>query len=312
MERNANYAIVGLISAIVFVGLVVFVVWLAGNGFSRSTDAYDILFKGPVRGLSQGAEVHFNGIKVGDVRRIFLDPKDATMVIAKSRVTSDVPIRSDSVATLEPQGITGVNYIQIGAGTQSKPLLKDVTPAGQTPVIPTRADALSNLLNGSGNIVQRAGEAFDRVNQVLSDQNIKSIGDTLTSVKTVAGELAKRKAIIADAQKTVQDANSTVIQVRDLAKSSDNLVNSDGKRSLAKLADAATQIEAAAKSLRAMTDSLKDPTTEFATTALPRMSDAIISLQRATDQINQMVGEIRNNPRGFVAKPPAKQVEVKP
>jgi len=312
MERNANYALVGLISAIVSVGLVVFVVWLAGSGLSRSTDTYDIIFKGPVRGLAQGAEVHFNGIKVGDVRRIFLDPKDATMVIAEAKVTSDVPIRQDSVGTLEPQGITGVNYIQIGAGTSSKPLLKDVTPAGETPVIHTRADALSSLLGGAGGIVQKAGDVLDRVNQVLSDENIKTIGTSLTNIKTVTGELAKRKAIIADADKTITDADSTVLQVRELAKSSNNLVNEDGKHALSKLSDAATQIEAAAKSLRAMTDSLKGPTTAFATTALPQVSDAVISLQRATDQINQMVGDIRNNPRGFIAKTPAKQVEVKP
>jgi phospholipid/cholesterol/gamma-HCH transport system substrate-binding protein len=312
MERNANYALVGLISAIIFVGLVVFVVWLAGNGFSRNLDTYDILFKGPVRGLSQGAEVHFNGIKVGDVKRIFLDPKDATMVIAEARVTPDVPIRSDSVAMLEPQGITGVNYIQISAGTPSKPLLKAITPEGQTPVILTRADAFSNLLAGGGNIVQLASEALTRANRVLSDENVKSFGDTLTNMKTVTGELAKRKALIADAEKTVQDADSTVLQVRELAKSSNSLVNDQGKQTLTKLSDAATQIEGAAKSLRAMTDSLKEPTTEFATTALPQVSNAMLSLQRATDQINQLVGELRNNPRGFVAKPAAKQVEVKP
>jgi phospholipid/cholesterol/gamma-HCH transport system substrate-binding protein len=312
MERNANYALVGLISAIVFVGLVVFVVWLAGNGFSRSLDTYDIVFKGPVRGLSKGGEVDFNGIKVGEVSRIYLDPRDATMVIAEARVSSDVPIRQDSMATLEPQGITGVNYVQIGAGTPSKPLLKDVTPAGMTPVIHTRTDALTSLLAGGGGIVQKAGETLDRVNQVLSDQNIKTIGDSLTNIKTVTGELAKRKAIIADAEKTIQDADAAVNQVNDLAKSGDNLINGDGKQSFAKLSDAATQVEAAAKSLKAMTDSLKGPTTRFATTALPQVSGAISSLRRAADQVNQMVGQIRNNPRGFVAKPPAKQVEVKP
>ncbi|HEY1415939.1 MAG TPA: MlaD family protein [Caulobacteraceae bacterium] len=312
MERNANYALVGLISAIVFVGLVVFVVWLAGNGFSRSLDTYDILFKGPVRGLSKGAEVDFNGIKVGEVQRIYLDPKDATMVIAEARVSSDVPIRQDSIATLEPQGITGVNYVQISAGTPSKPLLKDVTPAGVTPIIQTRTDAFSSLLAGGGGIVLKVGETLDRVNQVLSDQNIQTIGASLKDVKSVTDELAKRKAIIGDAQKTVQDADAAVNQFKDLAKSGDNLLNGDGKQTFVKLSDAATQIEAAAKSLKAMTDSLKGPTSRFATTALPQVSGAISSLRRATDQFNEMVGEIRNNPRGFVAKPPAKQVEVKP
>ena len=98
--------------------------------FNQDYDVYDIVFKGPVRGLSQGGEVHFNGIKVGEVTKISLDKVDPTQVIARARVTSDVPIRVDSYATLEPQGITGVNYVQITAGTPAKPLLKDTGPRG--------------------------------------------------------------------------------------------------------------------------------------------------------------------------------------
>ena len=111
MERNANYALVGLSSLLLFAGIVIFVVWLARFQFARDYDMYDILFVGPVRGLNQGGEVHFNGIKVGEVTKIALDRNDSNQVIARVRVTSDVPIRTDSRATLEPQGITGVNYV---------------------------------------------------------------------------------------------------------------------------------------------------------------------------------------------------------
>jgi phospholipid/cholesterol/gamma-HCH transport system substrate-binding protein len=303
---------VGLISAILFVGLLVFVVWLAGNGLSRKLDTYNIIFQGPVRGLSQGAEVHFNGIKVGDVSRIYLDPKNATLVIAEARVTSDVPIRADSFATLEPQGITGVNYIQISAGTPSKPLRKDITPEGQIPTIPTKRDALSDLLAGGGYVIQRTVETLDRVNRVLSDQNIKTFGATLTDVESVTAELKKRKMIIDDAQKTLQDADQAVVQIRTLAKSSDTLVNGDGKRAIAKLADAATEIEGTAKDLRDTIAKLKGPTVDFATTSLPQMTTALISLQRATEHVDQAITELQNNPRGILTKAPAKEVEVKP
>jgi phospholipid/cholesterol/gamma-HCH transport system substrate-binding protein len=65
MEKDANYALVGLSTLILFIGMVIFAVWLARISFSREYDIYDIVFQGPVRGLSQGGEVHFNGIKVG-------------------------------------------------------------------------------------------------------------------------------------------------------------------------------------------------------------------------------------------------------
>jgi phospholipid/cholesterol/gamma-HCH transport system substrate-binding protein len=312
MERNANYALVGLISAILFAGLLVFVVWLAGNGFSRSLDTYDVIFHGPVRGLSDGGEVHFNGIKVGEVKHIFLDPRNSTMVIARVKITSDVPVRSDSLASLEPQGITGVNYIQISAGTPTKPLLKAVTPEGRFPTIPAKGDALSGILAGGGDIMKRAAEALDRLNQVLSDQNIKSLSQSMSNIKDVTDELRARKSIIADAQKTLVDADAAVAQVRELAQSSNGLVNGDGKRAIAKLADAATEIESTAKSVHGMVDNLKGPTTRFATDGLPQLSSAILSLQRATEHMDEVAGEIRNDPRGLLSKPPAKQIEVKP
>ena len=312
MERNANYALVGLISAILFGALLVFAVWLAGAGFNRNTVVYDILFKGPVRGVSEGAEVHFNGIKVGDVSRIYLDPANSTLVIAEVKLSSDVPVRTDSIATLEPQGITGVNYIQISAGSPKAPLLRTATPAGQTPVIHTRTDALSNLLTGGGDLIQRSVVALDRVNQVLSEKNIAKVSATLGHVDNVTAELDRRKAIIGDAQKMVQDADAALVQVRELAKTSNGVVGQDGKRALGRLGDAAGQIEAAAKSLRGMIDDMKGPTHDFAAAGLPQMTSAMASLQRATEHMDQVLSEIENNPRGFISKPPARQVEVKP
>jgi len=312
MERNANYALVGLVSAILTIGLAVFVVWLAGSGLNQSYDLYDIVFQGPVRGLAQGGEVHFNGIKVGEVSKISLDPRDPRYVIARAKVTSDVPIRQDSYATLEPQGITGVNYVQITAGTASKPLLKDTVPAGQVPRMKSQKDALSDLLAGGGFVVQRTVEVLDRVNRVFSDENIKTLSATMSDVQAVTAELRERKAVIADAQKTLQSAGEAAQQIRDLAKSSNGLVNGDAKRTMAKLGDAAGQIEAAAKNLSGMVDKLKGPTADFAVNGLPEISNSLNSLQRTLDQLDQVLGEVQANPRGLVSKPPAKQIEVKP
>src|SRR4030095_8283767 len=103
--KNANYALVGASSLILFVGLVIFVVWLARLQFTRDYDTYDILFQGAGRGVRQGGELHFTGIKVGEVTKIALDRTNPARVIARARVTSDVPIRVDSYAPLESQRI---------------------------------------------------------------------------------------------------------------------------------------------------------------------------------------------------------------
>src|SRR5579871_2944104 len=312
MERNANYALVGLIFTILLIATIVFVLWLTNFAFSQRYDNYDVVFHGPISGLSRGGDVQFNGIKVGEVSDITLDPKDPNLVHAIARVRSDTPVRQDSLASLEPQGITGVTFIQITAGTRTLPLLKDVTPPGKPLIIQSKPGALSGLLAGGGDVMQRAVETLNRINRVLSDDNIMRFSDTMDNVRDVTAELRKRKAIIADADTAIKNANTAVLQVTGLAKSAQGLLDTDGKPMIHKITDAATQIEGAAAGLSGMIDKLKQPTSDFANNGLPAVTRAIASLQRATDNLNRLIGEVESNPRGFINKPAAKQVQVKP
>jgi phospholipid/cholesterol/gamma-HCH transport system substrate-binding protein len=312
MERNANYALVGIASILLFIGAIVFGVWLARFAVNRDYDVYDILFFGPVRGLSEGGEVHFNGIKVGEVTKLELDRSDPNRVIARIRVTSDVPIREDSSATLEPQGITGVNYVQITAGTSSKRMLKDTVPSGEIPQIRSQNSALSDLLQGGGTVLTRTIEALDRVNDVLSEENVKTFSAALNDVQAITAEARERKAIIADAQKALQNIDAAAIEIGELSRSTKGLVDTDGRRTLAELAEAAEELKAATKDARGMITRLEAPTTDFASTGLPQLTRAITTLQSAAESLDRLVGDIEQNPQGLVSKPPAKEVEVQP
>ncbi len=305
MERNANYALVGVASTLLLIGLIVFSVWLAAFKFGQTYDHYDIVFKGPVSGLSQGGEVRFNGIKVGEVARISLDTIDPTLVIARAKVVSDVPIRVDSYATLEPQGITGLNYVQITAGTPSLQLLKDIAPRKGVPRIRSEPSTLSDLLDGGGNVLARADEALDRINRVLSDENIVRLSATLDDIQAVTAELRDRKSIIADAERAIASVNEAAQQIDELAKSSNALVSGDGRRSMTKLADAA-------RDLSTMMGKLESPMGDFATTGLPQITSTIARLQQSLDNFDRVLDEVQQNPQGLLARPPALEIEVKP
>ena len=312
MERNANYALVGLISTILLIAMIVFIFWLTNFVLSAKYDDYEVVFRGPISGLSRGGDVQFNGIKVGEVNDIQLDAQDPNKVIAKIQVRADTPVRQDSDASLEPQGITGVNYIQLTAGTVSKQLLKDVTPQGQPRIINAKPGAFASLLSGGGTLMQTALESLNRVNRVLSDENIQKFDGIMSDVQSVTAELRKRKAIIADADKTLQDADQAAIQIRDLAKSSKNLVDSDGKNTIVRIGAAAEQIQGAAAEARGMLKKLDGPTSDFATNGLPQLTATIAQLEVSLRKLDVLVDEVERDPRAFINKPPAKQVEVKP
>ena len=312
MERNANYFLVGLISLILLILAAVFVTWLARVQFAQDYAVYDISFVGPVRGLTEGGEVHFNGIKVGEVTKISLDPKDPKRVIARGSITSDVPIRTDSYATLEPQGSTGVNYVQITAGTATKPLLRDAAERGTVPVILSQQGPLADLLEGGGTVLTRTLDAINRVNQVMSDENIKSLSRTFKNIEAVTAEARDRKAILAEAEVALKNIDRAALAFESLSRTSETFVNGDARKAMADVSAAAEELDVATTEARALIAQLKEPTAEFSKTGLPRLSSAISTLQAAAESLDRLATEAEVNPRGLVSKAPAKELEVRP
>lgn len=312
MERNAHYALVGLVSLVLVAALMVFVVWLARLQVNGGLDVYDVDFKGPVRGLTEGGEVYFNGIKVGQVSDLRLSRNDPNRVMAQIRIADDAPVRTDSVAYLEPLGITGINYIQITAGTLSKPLLKEVTPNNRVPVIPTTRGQLENLLEGGGTVLSRAVDALDRVNKLLNDKNIASFSNTMSNIEQVSVEIRNQKQLLADLDETVKSANETAKRFTAVAENANDLLNGDGKRTITNLADAAEELKGTASEARTLVAKLQGPTTEFAITGLPQLTRAVVTLQTAAESLDRLVGEVERNPSAVISKPQAKTVEVKP
>ncbi len=317
MEKNANYTMVGLSTLILTIALMVFVVWIARLRINAEYDLYDIIFEGPVRGLTEGGEVHFNGIKVGEVTTIELDPYNPKNVIARARVTEDVPIRVDSYATLEPQGITGLNYVQIIAGDSKKQLLKDYSDArckkmtgGCVPRLASRRSTFSDLLEGGGTVLTRAIEALDRLNKVLSDQNVKTFSTALSDVQAVTAELRARKTLIADVQSAVQRIEEATAEIALLSRSTRDVVDGDGKRAIKNLAEAAAEARAAAKDARIMMNKLEGPASDFATNGLPQVTAAVVQLQTSAESLERLINAVQSSPTGALGKPGAKEVKV--
>src|SRR3546814_2363063 len=91
-------------------------------------------------------------------------------VLAGVRLREDTPVRVDSTAATESQGITGGSYIQISAGTPSKPLLKEVSKE-TLPVIKAEKSSLQSLMDGGGALLADASQALDRKSTRLNSSH---------------------------------------------------------------------------------------------------------------------------------------------
>ena len=312
MERDAHYAAVGIATVALLAALAVFAIWLARLQFNNDFDQYDIVFYGPVRGLSEGGEVHFNGIRVGEVTDLNLDPKKGDQVIARIRVDATTPIRVTSRAQLEPQGITGLNYIQITAGNPNSDILKTQYPDNVIPVIQSQPSPIAELLSGSGTVLAQTVDALNRINRVLSDDNVRSFSTSLKNVEALTTELEARKGMLEQLEQALTRANAAVAEYEALAVSTRGVVEGDGRRAVANINAAAEEARSAVASINRSATNLERPLNDFASTGLPQLQTSIQQLDEATRSLQSLIDDVRASPREFIQRPPSVEMEVEP
>ena len=122
METRAPYALIGLFVLAAIGAVFGFVYWLNNTGGLSERAVYRIRFENTVSGLLTGAAVLFNGIRVGEVTDLRLDPDHPRQVLATVAVVATTPVRADTQVGLEYQGLTGVPVVSMLGGGASSPL----------------------------------------------------------------------------------------------------------------------------------------------------------------------------------------------
>ncbi len=135
-------------------GGVAFVYWFSGIGGNTKRAQVRIVFTGTVTGLSRGSNVLFNGLRVGEVTDIRFLPDDPQRIYATVDIDRTTPIRSDTRARLEAQGLTGVVAIQMIGGEPRAPFLLP-TPGQPLPTIFAEKSEFQDLLETARTIARR-------------------------------------------------------------------------------------------------------------------------------------------------------------
>ncbi|MBY0381752.1 MAG: ABC-type transport auxiliary lipoprotein family protein [Xanthobacteraceae bacterium] len=176
METRAPFIIIGAFILAIAAAILGFVYWLNNAGGIGARVAYQVRFNDPVPGLLVGAGVLFNGIRVGEVTSLALDPKNPRQVKASIAVIPNTPIHADTKVGLEFQGLTGVPVVALEGGKD----VDDATPIG-TLVAPAGAGQ---------SMTQAAREALKKVDAVLAD-NAEPLHNTIANLNTFADGLAR-------------------------------------------------------------------------------------------------------------------------
>ena len=181
METRANYALIGAFTLAVIAMLFGFVFWFSGSETGQGRQAVRVVFSGSISGLSKGSAVHFNGIRVGEVKELGLLPDDPRRVLSTIEIDRTTPLRSDTRARLEFQGLTGVAQVALIGGEPSAPALS-AGPGQSLPTIFAERSDFQDLLESARKIAGRADDMLERVNRVVAD-NEAGITRTMQNVE---------------------------------------------------------------------------------------------------------------------------------
>ncbi|MCR5859259.1 MlaD family protein [Mesorhizobium sp. J428] len=256
METKANYVAVGIFTLVMLLAAFGFVYWTAGTG-GGDFATLRVKIPGSASGLGRGSAVLFNGVKVGDVTRIFIDVNDPTVALADTKIDRLTPITKSTIADVGLAGLTGQASIELKGGVVGEENLLAVAEAnGTVAEITANPSALGNILQLAQNFLTRADGVLsgveDFVNDVKTplvatvenaqkfsealgrnsdniDQFLASVGDLSKTLSGVSGRLDSTLAAAEDLLKAVDREKVTTIVnnvetfTNDLKGASDNL-----------------------------------------------------------------------------------------
>ncbi|WP_299616258.1 MlaD family protein [Pelagibius sp.] len=331
METRANYIMVGSFVLLLAFGLLGFVLWLAKFQFEQEFARYDIVFESAVTGVKEGSAVRYQGVRVGEVIGVDLDPDRPTAIRVRIEVEKRTPVRADSEATLELEGLTGGRYVLLSGGSPEADELEP--PEGRRfAEIPPGTSSFEEVLEGAPEVLENVNLLLRRAQALLSDHNLKNIEELIANLTTVTGAFAKNSdnidALIADAALTMENlreatgslevmaaslegnvqrltdrADSTLTTFESMAGTIDRevtLTSGDARTLIASLQETAENLTGASAQLEALIAENREPIRDFANSGLYELTNLLTEARDLIVVLNRVTTEVQRDPARFI------------
>lgn len=279
METRANYTFVGAFVVCFLVAIITFIIWVARIDFS-SHALYDIYFSRSVTGLKEGGNVLYRGVPVGIVKDIAFDAHNMEKVRVTILVEDDIPLKEDTFASLEIQGITGIAYIQLSGGTSQASLLRPKPPHDRA-VITTRSSVFEEVMTSLPAVLQEVVKTLEDIRPLFNEDNRKAFGESLKNIHAITKTLAPKPGKQGDIQELLSEMKAGVKEVRLLASEVKSL-----------LADN------------------RSPIHDFTTTGLPTFVDFLKEGKDTLITIRRVAESIERSPARFIYNDPRQGVKL--
>jgi phospholipid/cholesterol/gamma-HCH transport system substrate-binding protein len=328
METRASHLLIGTFVLGMVAAAFGFIMWLAKVEIDREFDHYNIVFEGSVSGLSPAGQVRYNGVPVGVVQTIAIDPDNPGQVIVGVEVASSTPVKEDSVAVLEMQGITGVSYVQLSGGSPESPAL--MRKSGQDrAVILSKPSQIDQLFSGAPELINRFIKLVGEATKVFDEDNRKAISEILASAQEITGTVSGRsdeldgilrdfaktsgelqgavtsanqllQALDEDAGRLTDSAEVSLAMLRGTLSSLDNTMETSVQPMLGQTKTTATSIEKLADQVNLLVSDNNEALTGFFGEGLFEFTRLVTEMRLLVDNLNRVTSRIESDPAQFL------------
>ncbi len=320
METRASYFLVGLFVLTLIAGMFGFVMWLSRFELKDDNTYYYVYFRGSVTGLSVGSTVRYRGVPVGTVTDIGIDSENVELIEVTLAIKSGTPIKTDTIASLQLQGITGLSFVQLTGGTRSAPILEP-RPGKRRATIPSRPSAIEQVFENAPEVFAQIGVVATRATELLSPENQKQITAILENSAAFTGVLARSspaiEGIVEDTAETLADLRSTAASLDQLSRELRTLsqeLGGDARRFLAEtheltgeanetIADVrktAQSFERLARSLDRLVDENRVPVRDFTNNGLYELAQFMTEARTLVASLTRIAYQLERDPARFL------------
>ena len=270
--------------------------WLtSGGAFQKKYDLYRAIENESVAGLNPNAQIKYNGVDIGKVQEIRLDPGNPEQVDLLFAIERGTPIKEDTVAILKTQGLTGIAYIELSGGARDA-LPLHAAPGQEYPVILTKPSLGARVENMLTNVLAKLDSTSNNVNAILSNENRAAFTSALADIAALAHTLAARKdtldAGIANAARTFENTSRATAQAGPV-------IDRIGRSAVAieKMGNEVALTSAnAGKTVNSIGNDMKHLTTE----TLPEFERLLGELSVLSTSLRRFTEQADRNPSGLV------------
>ncbi len=198
--------------------LIAGVLWLASGGtLQKKYNFYLAIVQESVAGLNLNAPVKYNGVDVGKVKKIQLDPENPERVMLVFAIERGTPVKVDTIAVLKTQGLTGIAYVELDGGTKNAaPLL--AIGDNQYPIIQTKPSLSTRLENVLTTVLAKLDSTSSNIDSLLSQENRAAFKSALNDLAAVSKTFAARKDLIdASIVNVARTTNNTAQATKELS-----------------------------------------------------------------------------------------------